>query len=119
VSPPDGSGSGRDLSQAGSRPSNADEGGSVTLYPMDGGPLGLVAHRGVHGFSDRAVEGGAWRVLGYAVGDWVLGPREVQRDAVVVEGAGQVFQPFQARRGEVGHGFGVEHEGRGAGRRAA
>ena len=49
------------------------------------GRLGLVARRGVHGRANGAVEAGAVDTLGDAVGDRVLGAREVQRDAVVLE----------------------------------
>ena len=57
--------------------------------------------------------------LGDAVGDRVLGPREVQRDAVVLERAGQVFERLQAGGVDVRHRLGVQDERGRGGRRAA
>jgi hypothetical protein len=55
--------------------------------------------------------------LGDAVGDHVLGPGEVQRDAVVLERAGQVFERLQACGVDVRHRLGVQDERRRDGRR--
>jgi hypothetical protein len=48
----------------------------------------LVTGRGVHRRADGAVEVGAVDTLGESVAVRVLGAREVQRDAVVLERAG-------------------------------
>jgi hypothetical protein len=78
----------------------------------------LVAHRGVHGRADGAVGAGAVDTLGEAVGDRLLGAREVQRDAVVLERAGQVFERLQAGGVDVRHRLGVQDERGRDGRRA-
>jgi len=67
----------------------------------------LVTGRGVHGRADGAVEVGAVDTLGESVGDRVLGAREVQCDAVVLERAGQVFERLQAGGVDVRHRLGV------------
>ena len=57
----------------------------------DGG-RGSVARGGLHGRPNGPVEPGAVDTLGEAVGDRVLGPREMQRDAVVFQRGRQVFE---------------------------
>ena len=64
----------------------------------------------MHGGADGAVEVGAVDSLGEAGGDRVLGAREVQRDPVVLERAGQVFERLQAGGVDVRDRLGVEDE---------
>ena len=74
------------------------------------GRLGLVARRGVHCRANGAVQAGAVDTLGDAVGDRVLGAREVQRDAVVRERAGHVLERLEAGGVDVRHSLGVQDE---------